>query len=90
MNKKQKTSIIVCLAIIIISVIIWQIYGGEIFTKTQVLTEKKDELFGFTTKVWQDKFIWGLDLTLVISGVSAVAGGILFFVFRDKKTKTEV
>ncbi len=85
MNKKQKNVIVISLSVIIISIIIWQIYGGEIFTKTQVLVETKDELFGWTEKKWEDKFIWGLDLSLAISGTSFVIGGILFFLFKNKK-----
>ena len=89
MNKKQKITLITAAVIILLTVIIWQIYGGEIFTKSQVLIEKKDPLFGFTEKKWIDKFIWGLDLSLLISGVTALLSGVLFFVFRDKKPKAE-
>ncbi len=90
MNNKQKFILIITVAIIFISLIIWQIYGGELFTKTQVLIEKKDELFGWTEKVWEDKFIWGLDLSAGISGVTVLIGGILFFIFRNKKPKNEL
>jgi len=90
MNNKQKFILIITVSIILISVIIWQIYGGELFTKTQVLIEKKDELFGWTEKVWEDKFIWGLDLSAGISGVTVLIGGILFFIFRNKKLKNEL
>ena len=85
MNKKQKITIVIGLAIIVIVFIIWLSYGGELFTKTQVLVEKKDELFGTTYKEWQDKFIWGLDYTLYITGATVFVCGILFFVFRKKK-----
>ena len=84
MNKKQKRTIIIGLIIITAAVVIWLASGSEIFTKTQVLIEKKDELFGTTYKEWQNKFIWGLDFTLVISGVTALVSGILFFIFKKK------
>ena len=84
-NKKQKITLYVSLSVILISIIVWQLYGGEIFTKTEVLVEVKDELFG-TTKEWQDQFIWGLDLTGIITAASVLIGGILIFVFRTKKT----
>ncbi len=90
MNKKQKFTLAIAAIIILISLIVWQIYGGELFTKTQVMIEKKDELFGWTEKVWEDKFIWGLDLSAGISGVTVLVGGILFFIFRNKKTKNEL
>lgn len=84
MNKKQKTVLILTLTIITASIIVWFAYGTEFFTKTQVLVEQKDELFGWTEKKWVDKFVWGLDLSVVISGVAIVAGAISFFIFRNK------
>jgi hypothetical protein len=84
MNSKQKTVIYIAITIVVVSLVIWQIYGGEIFTKDQVLIEVKDELFG-TTKEWKDQFVWGLDLSGIISGATIVVSGILFFVFRNKK-----
>lgn len=86
MNKKQKNVIVISLSVIIISIIIWQIYGGEIFTKTQVLVETKDELFGWTEKKWEDKFVWGLDLSLAISGIAVIIGGLFFYLSRNKKS----
>lgn len=88
MNKKQRNIIFIVLAIILISLVIWGIFGFEIFTKTQVLVEEKDELFGMVHKKWIDKFIWGLDLSLAISGVTIVVSGILIFLFRTKKLKS--
>ena len=87
MNKKQKNTIIVGLLIITAAVLVWIFNGGEIFTKTQVLIEKKDELFGTTYKEWQNKFIWGLDLTLIVSGATVVISTIFFFIFKKKGTK---
>ena len=87
MNRKQKITLIIVLSVIVISLIVWQLYGGELFTKSQVLVEKKDELFGWTQKEWVDKFVWGLDLSLLISGVSAVVGGIFYYIFRSKKSE---
>lgn len=85
MNKKQRIIFVVMIAVVVLTIIVWQIFGGEIFTKTQVLVETKDELFGWTEKKWEDKFIWGLDLSLALSGASLVIGGILFFLLRNKK-----
>jgi hypothetical protein len=84
MNNKQKVIFYTALIIVIISIVIWQIYGGEIFTKDQVLVEVKDELFG-TTKEWRDQFVWGLDLTAIISGITILISAVLFFLFRTKK-----
>ena len=85
MNKKQKITIITGLLIIAAVFIVWLSYGGELFTKTQVLIEKKDELFGTTYKEWKDQFIWGLDYTLYVTGATVFVCGILLLVFRKKK-----
>ncbi len=87
MNKKQKWVLFIVADLIITSLIIWLAFGAEIFTKTRVLVEYKDELFGWTEKKWIEKFIWGLDLSAAISGISALIGAILFFVLRTKKTE---
>ncbi|MFA3783355.1 hypothetical protein ABRY23_09860 [Melioribacteraceae bacterium 4301-Me] len=84
MNKKQKIIVYIAIIIIIASLAIWLASGGEVFTKNQVLVEKKDELFGTTYKVWENKFIWGLDLSLLISGVTVITAAILYFVLRNK------
>ncbi len=85
MNKNQKLLLSIGLIIIVASIIVWAIFGFEIFTKTQVLVETKDELFGWSEKKWVDKFIWGLDITLLISGITILLGGILMYLFRDRK-----
>ena len=84
MNQKQKVTLLVCLLIIIMSFIIWIANGAEVFTKTQVLIEKKDELFGTTYKEWKDQFILGLDLTGAITGFIVITGSLLFWIFRSK------
>ena len=91
MNKKQIITFAISLTIIIAVFIIWIINGTYVFTQTQILIEKKDPLFGTTYKEWQNKFIWGLDLTLIVSAVSIIASTILFFIFKDKrKRKNEI
>ncbi|GBD90388.1 hypothetical protein BMS3Abin04_01105 [bacterium BMS3Abin04] len=84
-NKKQRNILIAAFLVIGVSFIIWFAYGMEIFTKTQVLVEIKDEVFDTSYKEWHNKFIWGLDLTLVISAITTVVSGILLFFFRTKK-----
>lgn len=84
-NKKQKNILVACGVIIILSLLIWLFSGGEIFTKTEVLVEKYDEVFETNYSEWEEQFIWGLDLSAVISAVSLVIGGIFFFLFRNKK-----
>ncbi|MCL4550277.1 MAG: hypothetical protein M1495_17120 [Bacteroidetes bacterium] len=90
MNKKQKTVLVTGSIVIVASLIVWLAYGGEIFTKTQVLVEKKDELFGWTDKQWVNKFVWGLDLSLLISAITTVISAALFFIFRSKKKPSEL
>ncbi|PKL83265.1 MAG: hypothetical protein CVV24_05905 [Ignavibacteriae bacterium HGW-Ignavibacteriae-3] len=88
MNRNQKKILTAVVIIIAISFIVWIIFGGEIFTKTQVLVEKKDELFpDMITKEWRNKFIWGLDLTGMVSFLSVIIGGFFYFRLRDKKHK---
>jgi hypothetical protein len=84
MNKKQKYILYIGLSVILLSLIAWQVFGGDIYTKTQVLVETEDELFG-TTREFVDQFVWGLDLSAVISGVTVLISGILMFLFRTKK-----
>jgi hypothetical protein len=90
MNLKQKRILIYAAVIIIVFLIIWVSYGGHIFTRTQVLIEKKDDLFpDMVQKEWVNKFVWGLDLSLVLSIITIFTGSILFFLFRDKRKSTE-
>lgn len=88
MNKKQKYLIIISFSLILITFAIWLFYGGEIFTKTQALVETKDDLFGWTERKWVDKFVWGLDLSLVLSGIIIVSTAFLFFFFRKKNNRS--
>ncbi|MGK9475631.1 LPXTG cell wall anchor domain-containing protein [Melioribacter sp. OK-6-Me] len=85
MNKKQKYLTIISSILILITFGIWLYHGGEIFTKTEVLVETKDELFGWTESKWVDKFVWGLDLSLAISGIIVISTALLYFFFRRKK-----
>lgn len=85
MNKKQRLVIYFAISVIIISLIMWLMHGGEIFTKNQVLVEMEDELFGFELQQWEDKFILGLDLSLLISGITVLFSSILLFIFKNKK-----
>lgn len=91
MNKKQKKVLIIVFLVIITTLIIWLAYGGHFFTRSQVLVEKKDELFpDMVEKQWVDKFIWGLDLSLIISSASVLIGGVLFFLYRKRKKADEL
>lgn len=86
MNSKQRKTLLAVSVIIGLSIIVWLGFGREIFTKTQTLIEKKDELFpDMVEKQWVDKFIWGLDLTGAISLLSIIIGSFFYFLFRDKK-----
>lgn len=86
MNKKQKIILYIVGSIVLSSILVWIAYGKEIFTKTQVLIEKKDDLFpDMVQKQWIDKFVWGLDLSGAISGIAIITGLIFIFIFRTKK-----
>jgi len=85
MNNKQKIVVIIGVVLIIAALIVWLSNGGEVFTKTQVLVERKDELFGTTYKEWQDKLVIGLDYAGGFSAVIFAVTGALFFLLRTKK-----
>ena len=85
MNKKQKIVLVIGAVLIFSALILWLAHGGEIFTKTQVLIEMQDDLFGTTYNEWEDRIIIGLDYTGGFSGIVAVISAVLFFFFRTKK-----
>lgn len=85
-NSKQKRTVIITLILIFISIIVWILFGGEIFTKSEVLIEKKDELLGTDYKEWQDKFVLGLDYTLAVIAAIFFIGSTVTFLQRDKQT----
>ena len=84
-NKNQKKTIIIGLLLIATAFIIWLVFGGEVFTKTQVLVEKKDKLFGTSYKEWKDKFVLGLDYTLAISGLIFLASSVIIWCQRKHR-----
>jgi hypothetical protein len=85
MNKKQKTALYGGLIAIALALLVWLFNGAEIFTKTQILVERKDELFGTTYKEWQDTFKLGLDYVLGISFISVITSSILIYLFKNKR-----
>ena len=85
MNKKQKIVLVVGAVLIFSALILWLAHGGDIFTKTQVLVEVQDDLFGTTYKEWEDKIVIGLDYASGFSGIVFVISAVLFFFFRTKK-----
>lgn len=84
-NKKQKVITFIGIAVILAVFIAWLADGAYVFTQTQILVTKKDQLFGTTYKVWQNKFLLGLDLTLVITAVTMIISGTFIFIFRKKR-----
>jgi len=102
MNNKQKLIITVGIFLIVVTVIIWLLNGGDFFTKTQILVEKEvselDKMLGIPPqKEFKDTFVFGLvppGLTATmemvsaatISGLIVVISGILFFRFKSKKS----
>jgi len=85
LNSTQKKTLVIGVVLIIAAILAWVGFGGEIFTKTQVLVEKKDELFGTTYKEWKDQFVLGLDYTLGFSGIVVLITSLIVFLKRDKK-----
>jgi hypothetical protein len=85
-NEKQKRTILIGLLMISAALLIWIGFGGEIFTKTQVLIEKQDELLGTTYKEWKNKFVLGLDYTLGFSGLVVFISLIAIWLLRSRKS----
>ena len=85
MNKKQKMVLVIGAVLIFSALILWLAHGAEIFTKTQVLVEKQDDLFGTTYNEWEDKIVVGLDYAGGFSGIVAVISAVMFFILRTKK-----
>ena len=85
LNKNQKMARNISLLLIVIALAVWLGYGGDIFTKTEVLIETKDELFG-TVKEWKDQFVLGLDYTLGIIGAIVAVSLATLYLLRTKKT----
>ncbi len=83
-NSKQKRILIIGLLLSLAALIVWLGFGGEIFTKTQVLIEKKDDLLGTTYKEWKDQFVLGLDYTLGFIGAVFALSAILIWKTRTK------
>jgi len=87
LNKKQKRTILIGLLVIAAAIVVWIGFGAEIFTKTQVIVEKKDELFGTTYKEFEDRFILGLDYTGAFSFAVFAITLVLTYFQRTKKIK---
>ena len=84
LNKSQKRTLFIALLLIAAALLVWIGFGGEIFTKTKVLVEIQDEIFG-TTKEWKDQFVLGLDYTLAFSGITVLLALVFTFLQRDKR-----
>lgn len=76
LNQKQKKIIYVWLLIISAAILLWVGFGGEVFTKTQIIVEKRDELLGTAYKEWRNQCVLGLDYTLAfVALVTVIAIG---------------
>jgi hypothetical protein len=88
MNEKQKSVLLVGISLIVGFFAVWIFTGGEIFSKSQILIEKVDPLFGTTYKEWQDKFILGLDYTAAASAIVTVISIILIYLLKNKNKES--
>ena len=87
LNKKQTTNLLIWLFVILVAFIAWFSFGGEVFTKTQILVEKQDELLGTSYQEWKDQFVLGLDYTLGFVFLTTISTGFIMYITRDKKNK---
>lgn len=79
----QKKVLLIWLILIVATFITWLGFGGEIFTKTKILVENNDEIFGIT-KTWQDKFILGLDYTLGFIGLISLIMALILWRLKKR------
>jgi hypothetical protein len=84
-NKNQKRTLLIGSVLIAAAMVVWLAFGAEIFTKTQVIIAKKDELFGTTYKEFEDKFILGLDYSAAFSFTVFTVTSVVVFFQRNKK-----
>lgn len=93
MNSKQKSVVLVALVLIAAILIWWLTSGGEMLSKDGIWLEQEiselDKALGLEPqKIYQEKFVLGLlPHTAVFSGVVIFISGILFLIFKSKKTK---
>jgi len=90
LNKSQKRILFIGLLAIVTALLMWIGFGGEIFTKTQVIVEKQNELFGTTYKEWKDQFILGLDYTLAFIVLAVMLTLMTIYFKRDKGIKSNL
>ncbi len=88
MNRKQKIVLTTALIIIAGALLFWLINGAELFTKTAVLVEKQDELFGTSYKEWENRFIPGLDITAAFAVLSIISSSVLIYLFKNKRKES--
>jgi hypothetical protein len=74
MNKKQKLLILTGSIIVIASFVIWFFSGMEMLTHYTPKMNGKSKLLSLT----EEEFIWGLDLTLIISGAALLVTGYVY------------
>lgn len=84
MNRNQKIVLLSAGILILLSLIVWWSYGGEFWTKTEVLVEIKDELFDSSYKEWQDKFVLGFDYTLLFDIIVVSFAFIGYFAAKKR------
>ena len=84
LNQKQKKIIYVWLLIVAVAILLWVGFGGEVFTKTQIIVEKRDELLGTTFKEWEEKFVLGLDYTIGFIGIVSMITAFIVWWLKTK------
>jgi len=84
LNQKQKKIFYIWLLIVTAAISTWVGFGGEVFTKTQIIVEKRDELLGTTFKEWEEKFVLGLDYTIGFIGIVSMITAFIVWWLKTK------
>lgn len=88
MNKNQRIINFLAIFAIVAIIAVWLFQGAEIFTKTKILvdnTTELDKMLGVKNEIWVDKFILGLDYSVVAIGFIIIITIALNYLLKTKR-----
>ena len=82
MNSKQKVVVLIGIAVTFAAFAVWILSGREMLSHYAPVIDPKNKIFG---KPDEEVFIWGLDLTLLVSGMVLLICGYIFSKLNKKQ-----